>query len=245
MVGLVILAVFAVLLVLEERHRSAVRSPLGLRRLGVNWGLGLANLGLAALVPIGALATAAIGKQGPLADASPLIAFVPLLLGRSFANYWLHRLFHWVPVLWRIHRVHHSDLAIDTSTGLRNHAFEALAAMGLAAGVVLLLAPPLVAVAAVDAVLFIAALWQHAAISLPPRVAHFAEGVVVTPRLHLIHHSRLRSEHDRNFGDLLSIWDRAFGTIADPIPGPAAIGLDQSAKLANSLPRQLLSPFRA
>lgn len=240
-----ILAVFAVLLVLEERHRPAASSAVAWSRLGVNWGLGLINIGLIALVPVAALTAAAFSHGGPLAELGALAAFGPLLLARSFAAYWLHRLFHAVPWLWRIHRVHHGDREIDTSTGLRNHPLEAVAAAGCAAVVVTLLGAPVGAVVAVDALLFAAALWQHAAIPVPPRVAGLAEWLLVTPRTHLIHHSPQRSEHDRNYGDLLTLWDRAFGTHTPPLPAPTAIGLDDEATRISSLPAQLLAPFRS
>jgi sterol desaturase/sphingolipid hydroxylase (fatty acid hydroxylase superfamily) len=237
-----ILALFAALLLLEEHQRASASAPIGWRRLTVNWSLGLINIALAALVPVSALVAALHAGSGPLSGWSALAAFLPLLLARSFVAYWLHRLFHAVPLLWRIHRVHHADAAIDTSTGLRNHPFEVLLAAAGAAGVVVVLGPPVGSVVAVDAVLFAAALWQHAAIRVPARLAGLAERILVTPRSHLIHHSQLREQHDRNYGDLLSIWDHLFGTWTTPLPAPEYIGLADGPP--NSLIRQLLSPFR-
>ena len=238
-----ILVLFAVLLMLEEHQRGLTLAPPGWRRLAVNWGLGLINIALAATVPVSALLAAVHAEGGPLSGWSALAAFLPLLLARSFVAYWLHRLFHAVPLLWRVHRVHHADAAIDTSTGLRNHPFEVLTAAAGAAGIVALLGPSPAAVVAVDAVLFGAALWQHAAIRLPAALAGPAEWLFVTPRSHLIHHSQLRQEHDRNFGDLLSVWDRLFGTWSSPLPPPGCIGVTGGSP-PNSLIGQLLSPFR-
>ncbi|MFM5950728.1 MAG: sterol desaturase family protein [Novosphingobium sp.] len=243
MPALSILVLFAILIFLEEAQRGAASAPIGWQRIGVNWGLGLINIALIALVPAGALAAAVFAGSGLLSGWSVLAAFLPLLLARSFAAYWLHRLFHAVPLLWRIHRVHHADIAIDTSTGLRNHPFEVLTAALSAAGVVAVLGPKVATVVAVDAVLFAAALWQHAAIRLPASLATPAEWLVVTPRSHLVHHSQLRRQHDRNYGDLLSIWDHLFGTWGAPLPPPDCIGLAVGPP-PNSLFRQLLWPFR-
>lgn len=236
------LALFALLLLLEEHQRGTARAPIGWHRIVTNWGLGLINMALVALVPVGALFSAIYAEAGPLSGWSALAAFAPVLLVRSFVAYCFHRLFHAVPALWRIHRVHHADTAIDTSTGLRTHPIEALVSAGSAAVVVSVLAPPALAVVAIDALLLGAALWQHAAIRLPASMASLAEWVFVTPRSHLVHHSRLRSEHDSNYGDLLAIWDRLLGTWSSPMPPPRSIGLDNGPP-PNSLSRQLFSPF--
>lgn len=233
----------ALLMALEEWARRGDRADPDLPRAATNWGLGAVNFALAALVPVGALAAAAAAERGPLSGWSTAAAFLPLLMARSFAAYWLHRLFHAAPWLWRIHRVHHADTAIDTSTGLRNHPVEALAATGLAAGLSYVLAPPLLAVALVDAVLFGAALWQHAAIRLPERLSLTLEAALVTPRSHLRHHARERRDHDANYGDLLTLWDRLFGTWRQPDQAPLSIGLSGQSK-PQSLPGQLLAPFR-
>jgi sterol desaturase/sphingolipid hydroxylase (fatty acid hydroxylase superfamily) len=167
-----------------------------------------------------------------------------LLLVRSLAAYWLHRMFHTAPWLWRIHRVHHADTAIDCTTALRNHFVELPFATMLAVLVILALGPPMPIVAAVEAVLVMANFWQHAAIRLPESLARRLEWVVITPRLHLLHHAQARQDHDTNFGDVFSLWDRLFGTFGAPRSVPITVGLPDEGPGAQSLAHQLASPFR-
>lgn len=240
-----VIAFFALMLALEELGRARTDPPPAGRRLLTNWGLGMINWTLAAALPFSATA-ASLAKptSGPLSDLVPAAAFTLLLLSRSFAAYWLHRLFHAAPLLWRIHRVHHGDDAIDTSTGLRNHPFEMLAAAALGAGLALALGAPALVVAAVDAVLFAAALWQHAAIRLSPNSANRLGLVLVTPPVHRLHHSLDPADHDRNFGDFLTVWDRLFGTWRPVRNEAPAVGLDDAPGPVQSLPAQLAAPFR-
>jgi sterol desaturase/sphingolipid hydroxylase (fatty acid hydroxylase superfamily) len=141
-----------------------------------------------------------------------------LLVIRSFSAYWLHRACHRVPWLWRWHRVHHSDAAVDVSTGFRNHPVEALFAIALASAVVFALAPSVSAVIAVDTILLITAFWQHTDIALPRGLSRAVEWVVVTPDFHRIHHSPDRADFDTNYGDITTIWDRLFGSLRSPEP---------------------------
>lgn len=240
-----VIAFFGLLLVLEERGRTGSDPLPSSRRLLTNWGLGAINWALFAVLPFGAtLASLAGPASGPLHEQTAPLTFAVLLLSRSFAAYWLHRLFHVVPLLWRIHRVHHSDDAIDTSTGLRNHPFEMLAAAALGAGLTLLLGAPVMVVAAVDAVLFAAALWQHAAIRMSPERANRLGLLLITPPVHCLHHSLDPADHDRNFGDFLSLWDRLFGTWRPARSEAPAVGLENTPGAPQSLPDQLASPFR-
>jgi sterol desaturase/sphingolipid hydroxylase (fatty acid hydroxylase superfamily) len=245
MAMLLVLAVLAALLVAEERGRADRNAPPDLRRLSTNWGLAIVNWLLAAVVPLGALAAAMAAPQGPLSALPAWLAAAPLLLARSLGTYGLHRLFHAVPLLWRVHRVHHADPAFDLSTGLRNHPLEALAAFLTAAGISWLLAPPPAAVVAVDGLILAAAFWTHAAVLLPPRLSAMVERLFVTPRLHLIHHSRDAADHDRNFGDVLILWDRLFGTLKPARDGAIRVGLNGEDAGARSLLHQLALPFRS
>lgn len=235
---------FAALLVAEEWQRPAAEVPPDWRRLGINWSLGLTNILLASLLPVAGIGAALLAASGPMHGWPLLPAFLAVLLVRSFSAYWLHRLFHKLPWLWRIHRVHHGDAHIDTSTGLRNHPIEALIVALTAGGIVFILAPPVAAVAAVDAVLFFVALWQHASIRLPAGLSRQLERLVITPRVHLLHHARAEQYHDTNFGDILPLWDRLFGTYSAPVAGSIAVGLDGEDAAANSLSAQLLAPLR-
>lgn len=230
MVVLLPVLLFALLLALEE-IAPGCRSPrIDWRRMGTNWGLGLANWALAALMPIGALA-ASLASHSPLLSSLPIAAGLVLLItARSLAAYWIHRAGHGWRWLWHFHRLHHADREVDVTTGLRNHPVEALIAAATAAAVVAALGASPAQTIAADAVLFSAALWHHAAIRLPRGWSRTIERVLVTPRYHRLHHSSRTEDHDSNFGDLLTLWDRAFGTYRQPRRGAFAFGLGQDLR---------------
>lgn len=238
-----LLAFFALLLAWEEASRGPASPAPDWPRLRTNWGLAAANFGLAALVPIAGMLSAGMAGRGILSHMPAAVALVILLLVRSLGAYWLHRMFHAQTWLWRIHRVHHADTTIDVSTGLRNHPLEALVVATFAGLAGWTLGPPLAIAAAADAALLAASFWHHAAISLPARWNERLEPVFITPRLHLLHHSRDRIDHDRNFGDFLSIWDRLFGTFSPARATAAPVGVDGEDWRAQSLARQLAAPF--
>ena len=239
-----VIGCFAALLLAEEVMRRDRLSTPDWQRISTNWGLGLVNWTLAAIVPASSLLAATWSGPGLLAGWPAALAFLTLLLVRSFAAYWLHRSFHASHWFWRFHRVHHADTMIDCTTGLRNHPFELPATMVLAVLAVLALRPPLPVVAAVEAVLVIATFWQHVAIRLPEGLAHCLEWVMITPRLHLLHHAQARQDHDSNFGDIFSFWDQLFGTFSPPRLAPIKLGLEGEKEGAQSLAHQLASPFR-
>jgi sterol desaturase/sphingolipid hydroxylase (fatty acid hydroxylase superfamily) len=171
------------------------------------------------------------------------------LLLLDAAIYWQHRLLHLVPPLWRLHRVHHSDLAFDVTTGLRFHPLEIALSMGLKLGLVAVLGPPPVAVVLFELLLSAASLFTHADFALPARIERAIRPLVVTPSMHRIHHSLRREETDSNYGFLLSLWDRVFRSYraqpAEPARG-MPIGLPQwRDSRALGLAALLLQPFRA
>jgi sterol desaturase/sphingolipid hydroxylase (fatty acid hydroxylase superfamily) len=127
---------------------------------------------------------------------------------------WLqHLVTHRVPLFWRFHRVHHADRDMDVTTALRFHPVEILASMGVKIGLVYVLGPAPAAVLVFEVLLNGTALFSHANLRLPPRLAAALRLVVVTPDMHRIHHSVQRHEHDSNYGFCLSVWDRLFGTL--------------------------------
>lgn len=151
------------------------------------------------------------GLFGALAWA-PGLEFVLAVLLLDLAIYWQHRLLHLVPVLWPLHRVHHSDLAFDVTTGVRFHPLEIALSMAVKLGLVLVLGPHPLAVAAFELLLSVASLFTHADFALPRRVDRLVRAVIVTPSMHRIHHSIRREETDSNYGFSLSLWDRLFGS---------------------------------
>jgi len=123
-----------------------------------------------------------------------------------------HMVFHHVPWLWRLHRMHHADLDIDVSTGLRFHPFEILISLAIKIAIVMAFGIPPVAVIVFEIVLNATSLFNHSNVSMPPWLDRVVRLVVVTPDMHRVHHSVVRDEHNSNFGFNLPWWDRLFGT---------------------------------
>lgn len=176
--------------------------------------------------------------------AAKFLAAVVLL---DLAVYFQHVLFHAVPMLWRLHRVHHADTDFDVTTGLRFHPVEILLSLAIKCGVVAAIGAPAAAVVAFEVVLNAMAMFNHANARLPERVDRALRLLLVTPDMHRIHHSIRRDEHSTNFGFNLAVWDRLFGTArARPADGHEAmtIGLTclRDAR-ERSLVRMLLQPL--
>ena len=128
------------------------------------------------------------------------------------AIYFQHVLFHAVPGLWRLHRMHHADLEFDVTTGLRFHPVEILLSMGIKLAAVAALGPPAAAVLVFEVLLNGTAMFNHANIRLPQGVDRVLRLFLVTPDMHRVHHSVIREETDSNFGFNLPWWDRLCGT---------------------------------
>jgi sterol desaturase/sphingolipid hydroxylase (fatty acid hydroxylase superfamily) len=165
----------------------------------------------------------------------------------DLAIYFQHRLFHAVPVLWRLHRVHHTDPELDVTTGLRFHPVEMLLSLGFKAGVVVLLGPPVVAVVLFEVVLNAGSLFSHANLRLPTTIDGVLRAVLVTPDMHRVHHSVDPAETNTNFGFTLSWWDRLLSTYqGQPKSGhdAMAIGVEGfAARAVLSLYRLLIQPL--
>ncbi len=138
--------------------------------------------------------------------------------------YFQHRLFHAVPVLWRLHRVHHSDVDLDVTSGARFHPVEIVLSMLIKMIAVLLLGAPLAAVILFELILNASAMFNHSNISLPNRLDAVLRMLIVTPDMHRIHHSVIRKESDSNYGFALSVWDRLFSTYK-PRPQAGQLGM--------------------
>ena len=144
--------------------------------------------------------------------------------------YLQHVMFHAVPGLWRLHRMHHADLEFDVTTGLRFHPVEILLSMGLKLAVVAALGPPAVAVLIFEVLLNGTAMFNHSNLRLPRKLDAVLRLFVVTPDMHRVHHSILPSETNSNFGFNLPWWDRLLGTYrAQPRDGHEGmtIGIEQ------------------
>jgi sterol desaturase/sphingolipid hydroxylase (fatty acid hydroxylase superfamily) len=169
------------------------------------------------LVPTAAVGAAllAAGRGWGLLHLLGLRLSVAALLGflvLDLVIYAQHVLFHKVPVLWRLHRMHHADLDIDVTTGGRFHPFEILISLAIKIAVVIALGIPVVAVLLFEVVLNATSTFNHANVSMPPALDRVLRWLVVTPDMHRVHHSILRHETDSNFGFNLPWWDRLFRT---------------------------------
>ena len=145
-------------------------------------------------------------------DAPAFVAIPVVVLALELAVYWQHRVFHWVPWLWRLHRVHHSDLDFDTTTGLRFHPVEMIISMLFKMFIVLLLGASATSVVIFEVLLNASSLFNHGNVRLPVALERPVRWLLVTPDMHRVHHSALPVETNSNFGFLLSCWDRMFGT---------------------------------
>jgi sterol desaturase/sphingolipid hydroxylase (fatty acid hydroxylase superfamily) len=159
-----------------------------------------------------------------------------------------HYVFHHVPWLWRLHRMHHADLDIDVTTGLRFHPIEILISLGIKIAVVIAFGIPPVAVVLFEVALNATSQFNHSNVSMPAWLDRLVRLVVVTPDMHRVHHSIVRAEHNSNFGFNLPWWDRLFGTYRrEPQAGHAGmtIGLPIFRDVGElRLDRLLTQPFR-
>jgi sterol desaturase/sphingolipid hydroxylase (fatty acid hydroxylase superfamily) len=166
----------------------------------------------------------------------------------DLAIYLQHVLFHAVPALWRLHRMHHADLEFDVSTGLRFHPIEILLSMLIKFAVVAALGAPALSVLIFEVLLNASSMFNHANIRIPLGIDRILRWLVVTPDMHRVHHSILARETNSNFGFNLPWWDRLFGTYrAQPAAGHEAmtIGIEQFRDPRELwLDRMLAQPFR-
>lgn len=176
------------------------------------------------------------------------LAIMASVILLDLAIYLQHVLFHAVPVLWRLHRMHHTDLDFDVTTGVRFHPIEILLSMGIKLGVVAALGIPVVAVMIFEVLLNATSMFNHGNVRLPERLDRVLRWIVVTPEMHRVHHSAVARETNSNFGFNLPWWDRLLATYrAQPAAGHEGmtIGIEQFRDPAeHRLDRMLLQPFR-
>jgi len=165
-----------------------------------------------------------------LIEISPVAAVTLSVILLDCAIYWQHRLMHKIPLLWRMHRVHHADPEFDVTTGLRFHPFEIAVSMIYKTLIIALLGAPVLAVLIFELLLNAGSLFNHGNINLTAKIDTVLRRVIVTPDMHRIHHSTDAIESNRNFGFALSWWDYLFGSY-QPTPTEThekmPIGLDE------------------
>jgi sterol desaturase/sphingolipid hydroxylase (fatty acid hydroxylase superfamily) len=181
-------------------------------------------------------------------DVPLWVAIVVSMFLLDLAIYLQHVMFHAVPGLWRLHRMHHADLDFDATTGLRFHPVEILISMGVKLAAIAALGPPAIAVLLFEVILNATALFNHANIDLPRPVDRVLRLFVVTPDMHRVHHSIDPRETNSNYGFNLPWWDRLLGTyIAQPVKGHEGmeIGIEQFRTRRDLwLDRMLIQPVR-
>ena len=246
-----IFTLMAIWEVLAPRRRGQVKRRL---RWPGNLGIVLLNtLLLRVIMPTTAVGLALAGETAgwgllhqlelPLWTAS-LLAVICL----DLAIYLQHILFHAVPALWRLHRMHHADLAFDVTTGARFHPLEIILSMMIKLSVIAVLGPPAVAVLIFEVLLNTLAMFNHANARMPLGLDKLLRRIIVTPDMHRVHHSVIPQEANSNFGFNLAVWDRWFGTYcAQPKAGhqEMCIGISTFRTERDlALDRMLLQPFK-
>jgi sterol desaturase/sphingolipid hydroxylase (fatty acid hydroxylase superfamily) len=252
----VFLGLFALLAAAEAwAPRRRRRQPRG-HRWATNWGIVIVDaltlrlLAIAMpLLAVGAALDAEAKGWGLFnkLDWPVAVEMVLAVLILDFAIWAQHLVTHKVPVLWRLHRVHHADVDMDVTTAIRFHPIEIGLSMLLKIGLVYLLGIAAVAVVIFEVLLNGMAMFNHANLKLPSRVDAALRLAVVTPDMHRVHHSVDRAEHDKNYGFSLSVWDRLFGTyLAQPRDGHESMvtGLEWQDERPSRFGWSLLLPFR-
>jgi sterol desaturase/sphingolipid hydroxylase (fatty acid hydroxylase superfamily) len=238
---------------LFPRRRFTTPRPL---RWASNLGLATLNtLAVRFLSPLGAVGMAFLAAErgwGLLNNVAlpGWVAVVSAVVALDLLIYLQHVLFHAVPLLWRLHKVHHADLDLDASTGVRFHTLEILLSMGLKLAAVAVLGAPAVAVLLFEVLLNATSMFNHANVRLPGWVDRVLRLIVVTPDMHRVHHSVLPAETNSNFGFNLPWWDYLLGTYKDqPVEGHEGmtLGLNdlRDERRVERLPGMLLLPFLA
>ena len=230
------LSVFFLIGFWELLARRRILTTSKKARWTANLGLTLLNPLLVQLIfPVLALNLAIMAeKRGwGLLNNIDLPDWLDVVLGvvvLDLVIYLQHVMFHAVPLLWRLHMVHHADLDYDVTTGLRFHPIEIILSMGIKLAVVTVLGPPAMAVLFFEIILNSAAMFNHGNIQMPLTVDRVLRLFIVTPDMHRVHHSVIIRETNSNYGFNLPWWDHLFGTYcAQPVKGheKMTIGLAQ------------------
>lgn len=201
----------------ERRHQ---RSGRWFTNLGILASSYLSVLAVTFVIPVTAVLTAMYAEANGWGLFNQLgwpiwleylISFIVL----DFVIWAQHLITHKVPILWRLHRVHHTDEDLDATTAVRFHPLEILFSIAVKSVAVLIIGPAAVVVVLAEAIVNGSAVFNHANLRLPEQVDRVLRQVIVTPDMHRVHHSTNRKETDSNYGFALSIWDRLFGTYVD------------------------------
>ena len=245
---------FALLAGAEALWPRRQRAVSRLRRWPSNLGVSALNqIFLRLLLPATAIALAVLLEERhwglfALFALAPWLEILLAVLILDLAIYWQHRLYHAVPLLWRLHRMHHADTEFDVTTGIRFHPLSVLLSGFIKLGVVLAIGPAPMAVLIFEVLLNLTSLFNHSNLGLPESADRWVRRFVVTPDMHRVHHSSDPRETNRNFGFNFPWWDRLFRSYrAQPALGHQGmeVGLEafrQSGEMR--LDAMLSQPFR-
>jgi len=183
-------------------------------------------------------------------NVNSLTIFIVSLILFDCTIYWQHRIFHYVPFLWRLHKVHHSDQSFDVTTGIRFHPLEILLSIAIKFAVVFIFGISAESIIVFEVMLNALALFNHSNVKIPLGIDYYLRKLIVTPDMHRVHHSQIPSETNSNFGFNISFWDRLFGSYQDqPSLGHEGIEIGLKDYNNSDLPKQLssllLMPFKA
>ncbi|WP_375691610.1 sterol desaturase family protein [Pseudooceanicola sp. LIPI14-2-Ac024] len=250
------LGLFAVFALAEAALPRRARVERQWRRWGTNWAISISDAVLVRLMAL-ALPVLSVGAALDAAEQGyglfnrtgwpgwieGVLAFVILDLAIWFQHWATHK----VPLLWRLHRVHHADRDMDVTTAIRFHPLEIGLSMLWKIAVIYAIGAPVAAVVIFEVALNGCAMFNHANIALPAGVDRWLRRIIVTPDMHRVHHSVDRAEHDTNFGFTLSVWDHLFRTYtAQPGGGHngMTLGLEWQDDRPARLGWSLWLPFR-
>jgi sterol desaturase/sphingolipid hydroxylase (fatty acid hydroxylase superfamily) len=218
-----------------------------------NFGIHVLNsIILHLLLPLGAIALAAEMAEQGWGLFNNISAPVPVVIVGSVVlldglQYLKHIAFHKVPLFWRFHRVHHTDLDFDFTTGIRFHPFESIVSTLITMATIAVFGMPTAAVVIFSVSLVVVTFIVHGNIRYPVFLDIVFRTILVTPDMHRIHHSARAPETDSNYGVIFSVWDRLFGThVKHPLNGhkDMILGLlEFRANKHQTLPWMLVCPF--
>jgi sterol desaturase/sphingolipid hydroxylase (fatty acid hydroxylase superfamily) len=249
---------FSVLTIMATWELLAPRRRLTeskLCRWGANLTIVVLNTVMARLLFMGGVVATAIMAQERgwglfnVVEGPAWIEALSAIIALDFIIYWQHQLFHYVPILWRFHMMHHSDLDLDVTSGVRFHPVEIVISTAIKAASVMALGVPPLAVVTFEIILNATSLFNHSNVRIPEMLDRALRWIVVTPDMHRIHHSAVVRETNSNYGFNVPWWDRLFRTYcAEPALGQTGmkVGLEHLGQpVCLNLFMMLRFPFMA
>ena len=246
--ALIIFSVLEALFPRRDRLQNRFRRWVTNLSLVISGTVSLMILG--PLIAVGVAAWASQNGWGVLnlVDLPVWLEFLLAFLVLDFSIWLQHVATHKIPVLWRLHKVHHTDRDLDASSGVRFHPIEILLSMLFKCLIVLWLGPTVFAVIIFEIALNATAIFSHANLNLPRAMDRTLRKLIVTPDMHRVHHSVIMPESQTNYGFNFSFWDRLFGTYqSKPAKGQTdmVLGLEEAQVSATqSLGWSLWLPFK-